>query len=119
MKHWRKVCNLTIVLAVIPLCYSSELLAAPCIAPDNGSGTVNLPADCPYVAPLEPMYIIEGLPAGTTIELDPILDDYLNIVRTPGGSLGGVKGHIYPNIFYFYEVFLGFCGFNPQDGIQL
>jgi hypothetical protein len=61
----------------------------PCIAPDNGSGTVDLPANCPYIAPFGPMYIIEGFPPGSTVELDPILLNYYNIVRTPGGSLGG------------------------------
>ncbi len=60
-----------------------------CIAPDNGLGTVDLPADCPMTAPDNPMYIIDGLPPGTTIELDPTLDEYTNIVRTAGGPLGG------------------------------
>ena len=76
---------------------------ALCIVPDNGAGTVNLPAACPYVAPAEPMFIIEGLPPGTTIELDPILSDFFcdeavtpctlplppDICEAPGGSLGG------------------------------
>ena len=59
-----------------------------CLAPDNG-GTVDLPADCPYTAPDEPMYIIDGLPPNTTIELEPIFEDFFNIVRTSGGWLGG------------------------------
>ncbi len=60
-----------------------------CVAPDNGGGTVDLPADCPYIAPYEPMYIEDGLPPGTTIEADPTLDGYTGISRMPGGSLGG------------------------------
>jgi len=73
-----------------------------CIAPDNGTGTVNLPADCPYLPVDEVMLIIDGLPPGTTIELDPILLDFFCGGETPcslpipgescedeGGSLGG------------------------------
>ncbi len=61
-----------------------------CEAPNNGGGTVDLPADCPYVAPDDPMYITEGLPTGSTLELEPMLDDYANIARIPGvGYLGG------------------------------
>jgi hypothetical protein len=65
------------------------LLIDPCIVPDNGEGTADLPADCPYESSEDPFYIINGLPPDTTIELDPIFDDFYNIVRTPGGPLGG------------------------------
>jgi len=60
----------------------------PCNAPDNGGGTVDLPADCPYGSN-ETMNIINGLPPGTTIESNPQLGNYLNVTRSPGGSLGG------------------------------
>ncbi|MEE9554678.1 MAG: IPTL-CTERM sorting domain-containing protein [candidate division Zixibacteria bacterium] len=77
------------IFVLIGIMYASPIMAQdPCIAPDNG-GTVDLPAACPYVAPLGPMFIIDGLPPSATIELDPILMNFINIVRTPGGSLGG------------------------------
>jgi hypothetical protein len=61
-----------------------------CIMPDNGSGTVDLPPeDCEYVSPHEVYLIIDGLPPGTTIELDGPLGDFLNVVSSPGGTLGG------------------------------
>ncbi|MCK5300800.1 MAG: PKD domain-containing protein, partial [Thermoplasmatales archaeon] len=60
-----------------------------CISPNNGYGTIDLPANCPYIAPIDPMHIINGLPSGTTIELDPIINNFINIVRIPGGPLGG------------------------------
>jgi hypothetical protein len=103
-----------IVLAVaIPLLtlallhgHGGDTQAAPasaCTAPDNGSGTITLPPlNCEYTAPDEPMKIIEGLPPGTTIELDPILDWFIcsnppicsmplgpGECETAGGSLGG------------------------------
>ena len=65
------------------------LIIDQCIEPDNGSGTADLPADCPYESSEDPFYIINGLPPDTTIELDPIFNDFYNIVRTPGGPLGG------------------------------
>lgn len=78
----------------------------PCTQIDNGSGTVTLPpAGCEYLSPDEVHKIIDGLPAGTTIELGTIHKDFIchqqgtiNPVCTfstlvdcdqPGGSLGG------------------------------
>ncbi len=62
-----------------------------CQAPDNGSGTTDFPPDCPYDFPTEPMMIIDGLPAGTTIELAGPLTDVYNVTNTPGGTLGGER----------------------------
>ncbi|UCE67455.1 MAG: IPTL-CTERM sorting domain-containing protein [Candidatus Zixiibacteriota bacterium] len=73
-----------------------------CVAVDNGTGTVDLPADCPFYAPDEPMYIVEGFPPGDTLKLQPILEDFFCNEFTPcslstpltgcegaGGLLGG------------------------------
>jgi hypothetical protein len=60
----------------------------PCAEPNNGSGTIDLPPECDYTS-TEPFMIIGGLPPGTTIEMDGILMDFTNIVRVPGGKLGG------------------------------
>ncbi len=61
-----------------------------CIAPDNGNGTADLPpVGCDYLNPAEDMLIVDGLPPGTTIELEEIFMDFINIVSGPGGSLGG------------------------------
>ncbi|MBU1471945.1 MAG: hypothetical protein KJ723_14810 [candidate division Zixibacteria bacterium] len=60
-----------------------------CTAPDNGTGTVDLPADCPYVDVDSPLMIMDGLPPGTSIICDPTLDEYYNKQEYPGGSLGG------------------------------
>ncbi len=68
----------------------------PCLGPDDGTGTVNLPPeDCPYLSPDEVHMIINGLPPGTTIELDPIHQNFIctgggpNRCGTQGGALGG------------------------------
>ena len=61
----------------------------PCIEPDVG-GTVDLPpAGCAYLSPQEVHMIIDGLPPGSTLELDPIHAFFFNTVRTAGGTLGG------------------------------
>lgn len=59
------------------------------IAPDNGSGTVALPPIGAYLSdPSSPLAIIDGLPAGTTIEIDARLHSTGGI-EAAGGSLGG------------------------------
>ncbi len=103
MKHWKKSMIMAVVSIVFLLGCCSAALAAQCIAPDNGAGTVDLPAPCPYTAPDGPMYIIDGLPPGTTIEIDPVFENFTcnpanglcSIVHppgdceNPGGALGG------------------------------
>ena len=84
--------KLTFLLMV--LCLSAGIIpgslsAQCCAGPDNGTGTVDFPADCPYDNAVEPMMIIDGLPPGTTIELWGPLTDFYNVVNVPGGSLGG------------------------------
>lgn len=80
-----------------------ETHAAPsaCTAPDNGSGTVELPPNCDYIAPDEPMKIIDGLPPGTTIELDPTFDTFncagartFCSIGLPGGTCEGAGGDL-------------------------
>ncbi|UCC30105.1 MAG: hypothetical protein JSU86_18145, partial [Phycisphaerales bacterium] len=77
----------------------------PCVVPDNGNGTITLPpAGCDYLGPDEVHEIIDGLPPGTTIELDPIHMDFIcsqdggtvcslplppGECELPGGTLGG------------------------------
>ena len=59
--------------------------ANPCVVPDNGTGTVTLPPQgCEYLSPDEVHLIIDGLPAGTTIELAPIHKDFI-CLEQPGG----------------------------------
>lgn len=60
---------------------------SPCIAPDNGFFTVDLPAHCPYVG--GPMSIIDGLPQNSTIESDSFFDVFCCELRTTGGTLSG------------------------------
>jgi hypothetical protein len=80
-------------------------LAQPCEVPDNGTGTVTLPPiGCDYLSPQEVHQIIDGLPPGTTLELDPIHWEFLcpgsavlvcsvslgpGECEGPGGTLGG------------------------------
>jgi len=60
-----------------------------CQAPDNGAGTVDLPAPCPYVAPDESMVMLNGLPPGSPIDLKPVMTNFNGAVQGMGGSLGG------------------------------
>lgn len=67
---------------------SSALATGLCLGLDNGNGTVDLPVPCEYTAPLGPMVITAGMPAGTTIQIDPVLDTFTNVVHIPGGNDG-------------------------------
>ena len=59
-----------------------------CFAPDNGTGTIDLPAaECRHFG--GPLHVTDGLPAGTELLSAGSLDSFFDIVRAPGGSLGG------------------------------
>lgn len=66
----------------------------PCLQPDNGEGTTDLPPGledeaCPYIGPAEFHLMYGGLPADSDIEIDPIHSFFYNVTQTPGGPLGG------------------------------
>ncbi|MCP3905105.1 MAG: hypothetical protein GY715_15885 [Planctomycetes bacterium] len=76
----------------------------PCTVPEGPPGTVTLPpAGCEYLSPDEVHLIIDGLPPGTTIELEPIHKNFIckqgpvgfpgcpppGVCEEPGGNLGG------------------------------
>ncbi len=102
-------CRAALTAAVFSICCSAFISTAsadPCVVPDNGSGTVTLPpAGCQYLSPDEVHMIIDGLPAGTTIEFAPIHKDFIcggdgtqsvctapippGLCEVPGGPLGG------------------------------
>jgi hypothetical protein len=74
------------------LAFAGAALAEVCEVADNGGGTVTLPptsAGCPdgYVSDA-PFKIIEGLPPGTTIELEVKHKDFTNLTSGPDGTLG-------------------------------
>jgi len=59
-----------------------------CALPDNGTGTVNFPPEC-EVGYLGRMRISEGLPPGSSIEIDSRLHDFDVLECVSGGDLGG------------------------------
>lgn len=71
---------------------SAGLAAAECcIVADNGAGTATLPpmttgATCVY---LGTSAIIDGLPAGSSIQMSVSIGNFINVVESPGGGLGG------------------------------
>ena len=82
-----------LLIGIVALCLNAARAVAGipslCVVPDNGSGTADLPPlGCGYVT-LTPMQILNGLPAGSTIEIEGLLNNFMNIVRFPGGTLGG------------------------------
>ncbi|MFH1371745.1 MAG: hypothetical protein ABII09_10740 [Planctomycetota bacterium] len=67
-----------LVVVVFMLASAAAFAAESCVQPDNGTGTATLPPiGCEYITPNEPFKIIDGLPAGTTIEMVGILKDFV------------------------------------------
>lgn len=62
-----------------------------CISPDNGTGTADQPSMCTYLPTNEVMRISDGLPAGTTIEIQTELIPLSLTGESPGGNLGGTR----------------------------
>lgn len=61
-----------------------------CVKIDNGAGTVDEPTiGCVIRSPNELFLISNGLPAGSTIQIDGSLDTYINTLEAIGGDLGG------------------------------
>jgi hypothetical protein len=73
----------------------AQQYGGPCVLPDNGSGTVDLPpAGCAYLSPDEFHQIVNGLPPGTKINIAPehralLCSPVGTICENPGGTLGG------------------------------
>jgi hypothetical protein len=64
-----------------------------CTVPDNGAGAIDYPPNpCGYVT-LQPMMIVDGLPAGTTIDIESMLDSFFDITYLAGGMHGGEFEH--------------------------
>ncbi len=58
--------------------YAQQPLSTECRQADNGSGTVTLPpAGCAYLSADQVHMIIDGLPVGTTVILEPIHTDFI------------------------------------------
>ncbi|MFH1613525.1 MAG: hypothetical protein ABIG61_00365, partial [Planctomycetota bacterium] len=102
---------ISLSIIILALVISSVAVAGQaCTVPDNGTGTVTLPpSGCQFTSPEEVFMIIDGLPAGTTIEMEGILMDFVccgqdcqmcslqllpDECETAGGSLGG-NGHCF------------------------
>ncbi|MCD4748595.1 MAG: hypothetical protein K8R59_04400 [Thermoanaerobaculales bacterium] len=96
-------------IPLILLLMTGLALATPCVVPDNGAGTATLPPlGCDYTSQTDVYEIIDGLPPGTTIELDGPLGQFLcdggsgvcsfplapGECEAPGGTLGG-DSHCY------------------------
>ncbi len=88
--------RLRLVTLIAAVTLASAITAqAACIVPDS-AGTAGLPpVGCVYttpdlrIFPNNDLFIIDGLPVGTFIEMDSNLHSFLGIVTAPGGALGG------------------------------
>lgn len=79
------------LLVVAGLMTTTSAQAAICVVPDS-AGTAGLPpVGCEYETPNDDLFISNGLPAGTFIQIDSVLNSFFGIATAAGGSLGGEK----------------------------
>ena len=99
------------IVGMLVFCWPFDVYGGKaCVVPDNGTGTITLPpAGCDYNSPGDVFRIIDGLPPGTTIEMEGILMNFIcnspfctnctlplppGVCEMLGGSLGGL-GHCF------------------------
>jgi hypothetical protein len=99
--HRRSLLSFLTVLGAVLFSTATMLLAlvapaaalpppSPCIVADNGFGTVDYPPNPCGFSSLGPLMIIDGLPAGSTIESESRLNDsFFDIFYLAGGIHGG------------------------------
>ncbi len=85
---------LGLALTTLAAGYAHALPDDACEVPDDGTGTAEFPPpNCAYLSPQDVYMIIDGLPPGTTIELEPSHQDFICTggipCGAPGGGLGG------------------------------
>jgi hypothetical protein len=94
VKNKARICWNTLVIAGLALAAGAayaQPLPPNCVVPPNTSGTVTLPPPgCEYLTADQVHLIIDGLPPGTQIILDPIHERF--ICETQGGGDCGTKG---------------------------
>jgi len=118
----------SISIAIALLLSFTYNVAQDCVVPDNGAGTIELPPmGCQYTSPDQVFMIIDGLPAGTTIELEPLYHNFVccgascpqcslplspGECETQGGTLGG-NGHCFTGTMEFIATGTGqLAGYN-------
>ena len=118
----------TLIFTVVVVLAARLTVAEPpgrsfCSVPDNGTGTGDVPpVGCSYISPTEVFIIIDGLPAGTTIEAAPIhhsLVCFMTPCETPGGTLGGTSAIFQSSLTLFMTGTGSLAGFNRQIEVPL
>jgi hypothetical protein len=87
----RKLQNLSWIVVIL-LCIPVHSMATTCIMPNDGTGTAQLPPFlCSYETVNDKFMIIDGLPPGTTIEMNGLIAEFSSPppFEVPGGVLGG------------------------------
>ncbi|MCP3981949.1 MAG: hypothetical protein GY716_21815 [bacterium] len=69
-------------VALVALTALPSMAQAPCVVPDNGTGTVHLPPQgCGYVSPDEFHVLLEGVPSDAKITIDASHEKFFQVQR--------------------------------------
>jgi len=119
---WILIITIVVVL-VARLTFAEPPGRSFCSVPDNGTGTGDVPpVGCSYISPTEVFMIIDGLPAGTTIEAAPIHHNLVCIempCERPGGSLGGTSSAFDSSLTLFMTGTGSLAGFTRQIEVPM
>ena len=99
-------------------CASFVSTAFGVVVADNGAGTAYMPIHAPYKQE-SPMQIIDGLPAGTTIQLPGQMIAPLATAEQAGGSLGGTQSAAETGFSWNLQGTGGLTGFSRPVFIPL
>jgi len=102
----KTIAHLFSLILIFSIIFTYQLQAQNCISPDNGTGTATFPPEgCSFTSPDQQWMIIDGLPPGTTIEMDGHMGNFIccpvgcplcsapippGECETAGGTLGGL-----------------------------
>jgi hypothetical protein len=89
--HFNRKLVCGIGCAVLVLAVASTSRAEFCVVPDSAGTAALPPLGCEYTTPDGDMQIVDGLPAGTTIDIDAVLKDFFGVISGAGGNLGGER----------------------------
>ena len=121
------------IVAVLLFSSASVSGGTACTVPDVAGTAVLPPVGCEYTSPDDVFHIVDGLPAGATIEMVGILQDFIccdncpactlalapGECETAGGSLGG-RGHCFDATLDLTVSGTGsLAGFNRHLAVQV
>ena len=106
-------------IAAVIILHAGAVSAVPCIVPDNGFGTADLPpAGCGYASE-GLLHVIDGLPPGSQLDTPGLIDSFFDIFYFIGGIHGGEREQFKGMLHLQFSGTGAFAGYNRNLVIPL